>query len=213
MKAAQPGADQSPVTANSWLRREDLDAVPMLDLERRVRRVRRRASGILALVVVLAVALAVDAHAVIRDPALAIAPAAVLLCLAALATPLMRVGLRHGGDDTIDELTGMLTRNALSLRVRELTAQSRMTAELRLRTEGLDWRAVEGRIVALLPGDRGEIVVNRTGTVLWRLLAEGADPGRLRDQLVESFGIDRVAAERDVAAFLAELRRRRLLEG
>ena len=129
MKAAQPGADQSPVIANSWLRREDLDAVPMLDLERRVRRVRRRASGILALVVVLAVALAVDAHAVIRDPALAIAPAAVLLCLAALATPLMRVGLRHGGDATIDELTGMLTRNALSLRVRELTAQSRMTGD------------------------------------------------------------------------------------
>lgn len=88
-----------------------------------------------------------------------------------------------------------------------------MTAELRLRTEGLDWRAVEGRIVALLPGDGGEIVVNRTGTVLWRLLADGADPGRLRDQLVESFGIEPGAAERDVAAFLADLRRRQLLEG
>jgi Coenzyme PQQ synthesis protein D (PqqD) len=88
-----------------------------------------------------------------------------------------------------------------------------MPAELRLRTEGLDWREVGGRIVVLLPGDRGEIVVNRTGTVLWPLLAHGAERERLRDHLVGAFGIDPGAAERDVAAFLAELRRRRLLEG
>lgn len=88
-----------------------------------------------------------------------------------------------------------------------------MAAKLRLRTEGLDWREVGGRIVVLLPGDGGEIVVNRTGAVLWRLLAEGAEPDQLRDRLVEAFGIDRDAAERDVALFLTELRRRHLLEG
>jgi Coenzyme PQQ synthesis protein D (PqqD) len=88
-----------------------------------------------------------------------------------------------------------------------------MTTELRLHTEGLDWREVDGRIVALLPGDGGEIVLNRTGAVLWRLLADGAEADRLRDRLVENFGIDPAAADRDVAAFVTELRRRHLLEG
>ncbi len=88
-----------------------------------------------------------------------------------------------------------------------------MAAEVRLRTDGLDWREVGGRIVVLLPGDGGEIVVNPAGAVLWRLLAEGAEPDRLRDRLVETFGIDSRDAERDVAAFLADLRRRHLLKG
>src|SRR5437879_6398507 len=97
MKAAQPRADQPPIAA-AWLRHEDFDAVPMLDLEQSVRRVRRRASAMLALVeVALAVAFALDARAVIHDPALAIGPLAMLLCVAVLATPLMRSGLRHGG--------------------------------------------------------------------------------------------------------------------
>lgn len=88
-----------------------------------------------------------------------------------------------------------------------------MAAELRLRGDGLDWREVGERIVVLLPGDAGEIVVNGTGAVLWRLLAEGAEPDLLRDRLVAAYGIDSRAAERDVAAFLADLRRRHLLEG
>jgi hypothetical protein len=86
-----------------------------------------------------------------------------------------------------------------------------MGSELRLRADGLDWREVSGRIVALLPGSSGHVVVNATGAVLWRALVSGADRGRLVITLVEAFAIDEQRAERDVDAFLAALRSRGLL--
>ncbi len=86
-----------------------------------------------------------------------------------------------------------------------------MGAELRLRTEGLDWREVHGRIVALAADGR-ELVVNPTGSLLWPLLLEGSDREQLGQCLVDAFGIEPAQAERDADAFVAALRARDLLE-
>lgn len=86
-----------------------------------------------------------------------------------------------------------------------------MGPELRLRAGGLDWREVNGRIVALLPGSSGHVVVNSAGAVLWRALANGADREHLVNTLVDAFAIDEQRAERDVDAFLAALTSRGLL--
>lgn len=83
--------------------------------------------------------------------------------------------------------------------------------ELRLRDGAIEWREVEGEIVAL-DLDRSEyIAVNRAGTAIWALLAEGAQRGELAAQLVAEYGIDEASAGRDVDAFVDSLSERGLL--
>jgi hypothetical protein len=82
---------------------------------------------------------------------------------------------------------------------------------LRLRADDMSWRAVESEIVVLDQRDSTYLAVNRAGSVLWPLLAEGATRSELAAELVERFGIDQVRAEADVDAFLEFLAGRDLL--
>src|SRR5665811_643861 len=109
--------------ALSWL------AIPVITLSSRFS-MRGVVAGVsIASALVLAVAFGVDAHAVLSNPELAIAPLALILCVAVLSTPLMRSDIQHRSDAVIDQLTGMLNRKALSVRVHELAQQSEITAE------------------------------------------------------------------------------------
>lgn len=54
--------------------------------------------------------------------------------------------------------------------------------------------------------------VNETGAFLWGLLEKGADRDTLIDALPKEFEVDRVTAEKDVDAFLAQLREKALIE-
>jgi diguanylate cyclase (GGDEF)-like protein len=107
----------------SWM------AIPVITLSSRFP-MRGVVAGVAVnIVILLAVAFGVDAHEVINNPVLLIAPVALLLSVAVLSTPLMRSDIQHRSDAVIDQLTGMLNRNALSTRVLELTQQSAMTGD------------------------------------------------------------------------------------
>jgi hypothetical protein len=80
-----------------------------------------------------------------------------------------------------------------------------------LRDAALDWREVEGELVALDLRESRYLAVNRTGRLLWVALAEGATRDDLVERLVETFGIEQSRAEHDVDAFTAELDSRGLL--
>lgn len=82
--------------------------------------------------------------------------------------------------------------------------------ELRL-SEEVAWRDVEAQVVALDVDATTYFAVNRTGATIWPLLAEGTRREELIARLVEVFGIDRSAAERDVDRFLEQLTARGLL--
>jgi len=111
------------VAVLSWL------AIPVMTLSSRFS-VRGVVVGVVITVILaLAVAYAVDAHAVLHNPVLAIVPVTLVICLAALSTPLMQSDIQHRNDAVIDQLTGMLNRNALRSRVNELTQQARLTGE------------------------------------------------------------------------------------
>jgi diguanylate cyclase (GGDEF)-like protein len=111
------------VAALSWL------AIPVITLSSRFS-MRGVVAGVaMAACLVVAVAFGVDAHAVVHSPELVIAPLALILCVAVLSTPLMRSDIQHRSDAVIDQLTGMLNRKALSVRVQELTQQSAVTGE------------------------------------------------------------------------------------
>ncbi len=56
------------------------------------------------------------------------------------------------------------------------------------------------------------LAANRTGAVLWRLLADGASHEELVEALVSRFNVDEATATRDVEFFVASLRDRDLIE-
>lgn len=87
----------------------------------------------------------------------------------------------------------------------------RSEVRLRLRDVDLDWREVEGELVALDLRESRYLTVNRTGQVLWAALAEGATRAQLVERLIEEFGVDEARAAADVDAFTAELESRDLL--
>jgi coenzyme PQQ synthesis protein D (PqqD) len=87
-----------------------------------------------------------------------------------------------------------------------------VSGEVKLKADALEWREVEGEIVALDLEACAYIAVNRTGTALWPKLVEGTSRDQLVQALAESFGIDDQTASRDVDAFVGDLGQRGLLD-
>jgi len=83
---------------------------------------------------------------------------------------------------------------------------------LRLRTDELSWREIDGEIVAVDVAGSAYLSANSSGALLWQMLAAGTTRGALALRLVETFGIPRERADADVAAFLEHLVVRNLLE-
>jgi diguanylate cyclase (GGDEF)-like protein len=75
-------------------------------------------------VLMVAVAFGVDAHAVLARPPLLIMPLALTIAVAILSTALMKSDVRYRSEAVIDQLTGMLNRNSLADRTVELAHQS-----------------------------------------------------------------------------------------
>jgi hypothetical protein len=84
---------------------------------------------------------------------------------------------------------------------------------LHLRADALEWREVEGEIVALDLRTSTYLGINKTGASVWQLLVDGTTRDVLIARLEESFDLDRPRAEADVDAFLRTLRDHDLLEG
>lgn len=104
-------------------------AIPIVTLSARFS-LRGIVAGVaLTLVLLLAVAFGTGASAVIDDPPLVVAPAALVVAIAMLSTALMRSDLEHRTEAVIDQLTGMLNRRALATRTHELREQSAVTGD------------------------------------------------------------------------------------
>ncbi|HEY4997361.1 MAG TPA: diguanylate cyclase [Solirubrobacteraceae bacterium] len=80
-------------------------------------------------VLMVAVAFGVDAHAVLARPPLLIMPLALTIAVAILSTALMKSDVRYRSEAVIDQLTGMLNRNSLADRTVELAHQSERTGQ------------------------------------------------------------------------------------
>jgi Coenzyme PQQ synthesis protein D (PqqD) len=77
---------------------------------------------------------------------------------------------------------------------------------------GLEWRELDGQIVALESGQSLYLAANPAGTLLWRRLAEGTTRAELESTLVDEYAIDPDVAARDVDAFLAQAREMQVVE-
>jgi diguanylate cyclase (GGDEF)-like protein len=82
-----------------------------------------------ALALVPIVGFGVDPAAVVHNPVLVIAPMALIVATAMLSTALAQSDIEHRNEAVIDQLTGILNRNALRTRVIELAQQSVVTRQ------------------------------------------------------------------------------------
>lgn len=86
-----------------------------------------------------------------------------------------------------------------------------MSDLLRLDDDAVEWREIDGEIVALDRVRSEYLAVNRTGAAIWSLLAVGATRAELVQRLTERFDVDADVAARDLQLFLDELARKDLL--
>jgi diguanylate cyclase (GGDEF)-like protein len=107
----------------SWL------AIPVVTLSARFSARGVTIGVLVAMVLLAAVALGTDASAVMDNPVLVLAPAALIAATAILSTALMQSDLHFRNENVIDPLTGMLNRKALGVRVAELAQQSEVSGE------------------------------------------------------------------------------------
>jgi diguanylate cyclase (GGDEF)-like protein len=121
LSVALTGAAQ--VATLSWL------AIPIVTLASRFSKRGIVAGVAIALFLLVAVAFAADARAVLDNPPLVIAPAALIITVTMFSTALMRSDVEFRSRAVIDPLTGMLNRAALVTRVEELTQQSAVTGD------------------------------------------------------------------------------------
>jgi Coenzyme PQQ synthesis protein D (PqqD) len=99
-------------------------------------------------------------------------------------------------------------RSRAAQEARPLSRFRRPEIRFRLRDSDLDWREVEGELVALDLRESRYLSVNQTGKELWGALAEGATREELVDRLADAFGIERSRAEADTDAFVSDLESR-----
>ena len=84
--------------------------------------------------------------------------------------------------------------------------------ELRLQGRRVDWREVEGELIALERNEAVYLAGNQSAAILWRALAEGTTDAALAELLVSTYGISAETARADLARFLDDLSARGLLE-
>ncbi len=82
---------------------------------------------------------------------------------------------------------------------------------MRLRSDSVAWNAVGDDVVVLDLASSTYFSTNATGSLLWKLLESGATRADLVDALLQRFGVDQQMVERDVDAFLRDLKRAQLL--
>ena len=86
-----------------------------------------------------------------------------------------------------------------------------MAQRLRVRPNALEWREVDGEIVALDLRRSLYLAINPSGTALWPALLEGASREELIEVLCTECGAPQETAVADVDGFLAELAEHDLL--
>ena len=82
---------------------------------------------------------------------------------------------------------------------------------LRLRADNVFWRESGGEVVALDADASRYLLANPSAAELWKRLEGGATEADLIAALSDRYDVPRDVAQRDVAAFLAQLSARGLL--
>ena len=87
-----------------------------------------------------------------------------------------------------------------------------MSDTIRLRDDALEWREVDGEVVALDLRASTYFAVNHTGAAIWPRLVAGATHAELVTEIRDRYDVADADAARHVDEFLDSLREKDLLE-
>jgi coenzyme PQQ synthesis protein D (PqqD) len=87
-----------------------------------------------------------------------------------------------------------------------------VTGVIKLVSDRLEWREIDGEIVALDTEASKYLAGNHTAGALWPRLAAGATRDELLEALLARFDVDAETASRDLDTFLRSLEERGLIE-
>jgi fucose permease len=73
---------------------------------------------------------------------------------------------------------------------------------VQIRPTNVSWREVDGEVIALDLDSSTYFSTNRTGSLLWHAMVDGATVGSLVALLEDSFDVPQTTARADVNAFL-----------
>jgi hypothetical protein len=88
-----------------------------------------------------------------------------------------------------------------------------MPERLQLRASEVHWVEVDGEVVALDMPRELYLGANRSAARLWQALSDGTTHAQLVQILIDEYSLAAQTAERDVHAFIGQLREHRLLVG
>src|SRR5262245_20969777 len=128
-------------------------------------------------------------------------------------TPARRAprGVPRAADDPRGQhATGSLACDAVRRAARR-SCRSTWMVTMQLREDELAWHASGEYIVVIDLAGSVELRLNESGRVLWQALAESATEPELVSVLVDTYGVEEQRAATDVAAFVADLRARKLV--
>jgi hypothetical protein len=84
--------------------------------------------------------------------------------------------------------------------------------QLRLQKQHVEWREVDGEVIALEQKQSAYLAANQSGSLLWRALADGSSEVELVRLLMSQYDIDADTARTDVDGFVSDLDQMGLLE-
>jgi Coenzyme PQQ synthesis protein D (PqqD) len=84
--------------------------------------------------------------------------------------------------------------------------------QLRLQKQHVEWREVDGEVIALEQKQSAYLAANQSGSLLWRALADGTSEVELVRLLMSQYDIDADTARTDVDGFVSNLDQMGLLE-
>ena len=84
--------------------------------------------------------------------------------------------------------------------------------QLRLQKQHVEWREVDGEVIALEQKQSAYLAANQSGSLLWRALADGTSDVELVRLLMSQYDIDADTARTDVDGFVSDLDQMGLLE-
>lgn len=87
-----------------------------------------------------------------------------------------------------------------------------MNETIQLRGETIEWRELEGEVVALDRQAGEYIALTGSGSLLWPLLVAGTTRAALAEALAQRFDVEQATAREDVGRFVDALAARGLLE-
>jgi hypothetical protein len=76
---------------------------------------------------------------------------------------------------------------------------------LQINQNAVLWREVDGLVIVLLIASSNFIELNKIGSAIWKLVAEGNTPDQIIEKMLKSYDVSKEKLTADVNDFIAQM--------